>query len=1112
MNRPPHISEKSWVELVKGSAISPSIAALNCQSIQGDAIYEALLYAKPDSEIRRNDGRLRDYWLNRYQSLADNGGLYFSGLDPHRNWEPMQWGRFKPNTPRLDSEGKPQKYESPLRPASNRVSCFRVDLEAWKLVTLRYNVPMPEDVVTTAAGEVVGFWTWVMNHPEIPIILCEGEKKALCLLSLGFAAVALPGIWGGRVGQAFLERLHPDLMPVAQRGRKFIILFDYETKPKTKLDIFRATIRTGQCIENTGCQVEVALLPGSEKGIDDWVIAQGAKANKAVTALIDDALTLREYQRSLFTPIRGLRKYKPNVTVNVKKLGYAVKKLPDSGLVCLLSDMMTGKTWLLEKYRQDHPDERFLNNGHRVNLLKNLAKRLKTQMYSAVNAGDLGRNQALSITIDSLYKLAGNLQAYGCLFVDEAAQYLAHLLRSKTCKKFRAEILETLEYLVRNSKLVVLADAHLDDVTIDFFRAMRPDGEEPFIIQNDWKSGGREVHWYEGGNSSALVASVHVALLEGKKIIVVADSKRFIKKLERSLHDSFSRVEMGATTLKDAIEAEDTPEPEESRQLKIWVLHSENSGSEENVALIKDITNSVKLFDAVLASPTIGTGVDICGGEGEYHFDLIFGAFHAVSQAATDCAQQLWRYRPNVPMHVWVAPRPPFGYQESNPRKIKEQVLQKNEMTAFLIRIDRETGKRGAEKDWALDTYCQIEAKRNRSINNLRQDLRSLLEEMGNTIISMGDKADEAAKSWMRAAGEAIDEEHCLAVATAKDIDKRIFDSRQQSQDYPSPEEFLECEKYRIRDTYGMEVTPELVKKDDGGRLIRKLINLEALLAEPGEVVTDDQGREFITPPSIVVEADLGDRDNLPICTDWRNQSAAWLMRHRLGLKDLVIGLVNGLEYTNDSPLVQDIGRQSHQNAPYIKVLLGRTIAPDASNTKIVGEFLEQLGLVTQSRRLGQRGHRHYHYRLKAEELNFAMQVLEYRQKKREERERKREEERERQQQFSAAMQSVWGVQPVSTPPPKSMESTNPGGVDTTLEQVETLTENWRDNLKIYGEMLVEGCRVRVKERLLDNRPSLMAGLEGVIKAISTLGRLTVESLGRIEYFSQSEVEVVAQT
>ncbi len=34
--------------------------------------------------------------------------------------------------------------------------------------------------------------------------------------------------------------------------------------------------------------------------------------------------------------------------------------------------------------------------------------------------------------------------------------------------------------------------------------------------------------------------------------------------------------------------------------------------------------------------------------------------------------------------------------------RLKSDLLQTNEMTAFLFRIDRQTGKRGAEKDWAL--------------------------------------------------------------------------------------------------------------------------------------------------------------------------------------------------------------------------------------------------------------------------------------------------------------------------------------------------------------------------------------------------------------------------
>ena len=128
------------------------------------------------------------------------------------------------------------------------------------------------------------FWEWVKQHPEIPIILCEGEKKAACLLSLGFVAIALPGIWNGRVGkQDFDERLHPDLVPMAQAGRKFIVLFDYETRPKTRWSIFQATMRTGRAIEAAGCTCEVALLPGPEKGVDDFVVARGKDADALLT-------------------------------------------------------------------------------------------------------------------------------------------------------------------------------------------------------------------------------------------------------------------------------------------------------------------------------------------------------------------------------------------------------------------------------------------------------------------------------------------------------------------------------------------------------------------------------------------------------------------------------------------------------------------------------------------------------------------------------------------------------------------------------------------------------------------------------------------------------------
>jgi len=194
MIHPPHITEKFWHELTVESGIKPELAKLNTKFIIGDDVYAALLYDLPQM-ARRNDRRLRDSYLNRYANVAASGGLWINSLDPDHDWEKlMEWGRLKPVVPRIDNKGGKIKYESPARPATNRVSFFRLDLETWRKIAKRYKTAMPERVVLTNDGEALGFWSWVQSNPQIPIILCEGEKKALCLLSLGYPAIAIPGL------------------------------------------------------------------------------------------------------------------------------------------------------------------------------------------------------------------------------------------------------------------------------------------------------------------------------------------------------------------------------------------------------------------------------------------------------------------------------------------------------------------------------------------------------------------------------------------------------------------------------------------------------------------------------------------------------------------------------------------------------------------------------------------------------------------------------------------------------------------------------------------------------------------------------------------------------
>jgi hypothetical protein len=631
-------------------------------------------------------------------------------------------------------------------------------------------------------------------------------------------------------------------------------------------------------------------------------------------------------------------------------------------------------------------------------------------MYSDLGYTGLAQAQALSITIDSLHKLNTQALIYGCIFIDEACQYLTHLLHSNTCKQHRAAILEVLEYIVYNAPLVVLADAHMDDLTVDFFLAMRPVGEVPYIVKNEWRNGLRTIYWYEGSDSSALVAQISAALMQGLKIMVASDSKRFIKKLEKSFTIKYSDPNS---------EKSHTPQ-----KWRIWSVHSDNSGSEENVAFIKDITNAVKNFDALFISPSLGTGVDIS----EYHFDLVFGVFHGVSQTATECAQQLYRYRPKVPFHIWVAPRPPFGYKDTNASKIKERLLQTNEMTAFLLRIDRQTGKRGAEKDWALEAYCQIMANRHYSLNNLRDDLRSLLTEMGNTFICMGSDDDDQSLERMKNAAAALDTAHYSSVAKAGDITLSEYRAR-QSKDYLDPNEIFECEKFRISDSYGIEVTESLVEMDKGGRLIGAIASLESILAPPEESILDSKtGQSYPTPPQIVAQKDRNERDNLPLCIDWGNYSARWLARFNLGLHQILTSLVKGDEVTASDAALLKMTAGAINCAAHVKAILGFTIPSDCKPIWLLGTLIEQLGLKLTFRKQGKRGQQVKIFSLSKEELEFAMHVIAHRQSKREQ----KAPIRNSQLTSRNCELRIANCKLVSTPPLNAIGNPHEGGEDTT--------------------------------------------------------------------------------
>ncbi|MHC5770970.1 MAG: hypothetical protein ACYTXI_36420 [Nostoc sp.] len=124
------------------------------------------------------------------------------------------------------------------------------------------------------------------------------------------------------------------------------------------------------------------------------------------------------------------------------------------------------------------------------------------------------------------------------------------------------------------------------------------------------------------------------------------------------------------------------------------------------------------------------------------------------------------------------------------------------------------------------------------------------------------------------------------------------------------------------------------------------------------------------------------------------------------GLVDLTPQQIKG-----DEAMIQALAEFSKRNASHVKGILNLTIPPSESPNWILGQFLWQLGLSTESRRPMEDGQRVWYYRLNIEDVEFIQKVLDYRQRQREEKARKCHQEQELQAAYAARMQSQYGIE-----------------------------------------------------------------------------------------------------
>lgn len=278
------------LEELKASAIDPEIIDRNFSTVSPTTdrtvspAYQILLYAVPDSWYRAGGHRdLKAEHKRKYQHL-DHGGWWCSTLEP--NGADSDWGCFKPNSPRTVKDGDKEKVIKYETPPCTAAKPFILDIPPSIWGKILENYDMPGDV-TRLIREFGNVWQWAKANPQIPIIITEGAKKAASLLSAGYVAIALNGIWGAVrnpidevTGDKSGDRhLIPEIEFFCQPGREFIFCFDNDEKEKTRISVNSAIKATGKLmIERTAAPISVMSWRGKLKGIDDYHAKHGADA------------------------------------------------------------------------------------------------------------------------------------------------------------------------------------------------------------------------------------------------------------------------------------------------------------------------------------------------------------------------------------------------------------------------------------------------------------------------------------------------------------------------------------------------------------------------------------------------------------------------------------------------------------------------------------------------------------------------------------------------------------------------------------------------------------------------------------------------------------------
>jgi hypothetical protein len=416
--------------------------------------------------------------------------------------------------------------------------------------------------------------------------------------------------------------------------------------------------------------------------------------------------------------------------------------------------------------------------GHRRSLIREMSKRLNLNCYlddgtveeefqSNRRQRIIDRQKRYGICLDSLPKLIRD--RYNLIIIDESEQVLSHFM-SETLKS-REYIFKRLERLLHNSSTIICLDADLSWLTFNTITELAPcksrdlseaikknkrsaqehlftDSKPVFIYLNEFTLKGKSLDIFQ--NKNHLIEDVITSLKQSKRIYIASNSKGQLERLEKAIQDEFGKKK------------------------KTRLITSANSQTVEAQDFIKEIKVEILNYDAVLASPSLSTGIDITFENDEKLVDVVYGFFENNITHHFEIDQQISRVRQPKEIKVWISPRN-MSY-ETDISIVKADILRGNLVANVDVEVNEvifeETVKDDDNKFLRLATV--VEERKRASMNRLRTNFINYKQDQGYEVnfIETNKELSKSGLIKLKSASNAVWDQRVDAIINAPYIDQ----------------------------------------------------------------------------------------------------------------------------------------------------------------------------------------------------------------------------------------------------------------------------------------------------------------------------------------------------